>query len=190
MPGWSCLTTEEIKAGVLNAIRELFERDEILLRIDANERTIAHRLAVYLEKQFPDWNVDCEYNRDGHGDPKVLPQLRRCVAEDREGADSSVFPDIIIHRRTMRSPADNLLVIEMKKTASGEGSSLDQRKLGEFTKSRRPTGTTFAYRLGLFLLLTTQGRTNRRDELRAEGIWFRNGAEEPQGLVSLFPGSQ
>ena len=32
------------------------------LNNDASERSIVHRLAMYLQKLFPDYHVDCEYN--------------------------------------------------------------------------------------------------------------------------------
>ena len=30
-----------------------------------NKRSIIFRFAMYLQPQFPDWTVDCEFNRDG-----------------------------------------------------------------------------------------------------------------------------
>src|SRR5271165_7265202 len=47
------------------AVRQLFEPDAYLLQVDANERSITHRLALYLTPHFPDWDIDCEYNRCG-----------------------------------------------------------------------------------------------------------------------------
>ena len=49
------------------ALSELIERDSFLFEADANERSITHKLAEYLQAQFQDWNVDCEYNRNGRG---------------------------------------------------------------------------------------------------------------------------
>lgn len=47
------------------ALGVLQKNDSFLLENEVNERTIAHKFAEYLQKQFPDWNVDCEYNRMG-----------------------------------------------------------------------------------------------------------------------------
>ena len=41
------------------ALDMLYARDDALLQGNAAEWSIAHRLAVYIEDQFPGWNVDC-----------------------------------------------------------------------------------------------------------------------------------
>ena len=51
--------------AVARALSELLVNDRDLLSIDANERSITFRFAMYLQRHFPDWTVDCEYNRDG-----------------------------------------------------------------------------------------------------------------------------
>ena len=43
-------------------IEKLKKEDCYLIKNNASERSIAHRLAVYLEDEFIGYNVDCEYN--------------------------------------------------------------------------------------------------------------------------------
>src|SRR5216683_1952592 len=50
---------------VVSALHEFYARETHLLEKDLGERTLTHRLAVHLEKQFPGWDVDCDYNRLG-----------------------------------------------------------------------------------------------------------------------------
>ena len=91
---------------------------------------IAARLAYYLQPMFADWNVDPEYNRDGH-------KIKR--------ADGVlVVPDVIIHRR---GTPDNLLVIEVKKSNTRKADREDMTKLRVFRESH------LGYRYGLFLKL-------------------------------------
>jgi len=52
-----------IKEKVEYCLQILREKDRDLLDIDVNERTITHKLAEYLQNQFPSYDVDCEYNR-------------------------------------------------------------------------------------------------------------------------------
>jgi hypothetical protein len=54
----------DVKQKVDKAISKLFELDQYLLIHDLNERTIAHKLAVYLQEEFNKYDVDCEYNRN------------------------------------------------------------------------------------------------------------------------------
>lgn len=110
------------------AINELIDKDSFLFHADANERSITHKLAEYIQLQFQNWNVDCEYNRNGHGDTKTLDlPISHLTSEDAEAR--TVFPDIIVHQRGTN---DNLLVIEVKKSNNRLGTSEDIKKLMAF----------------------------------------------------------
>jgi hypothetical protein len=50
---------------VVGALAEFYARDTHLLDKDLGERTLTHRVAVYLESRFTGWDVDCDYNRLG-----------------------------------------------------------------------------------------------------------------------------
>src|SRR5439155_25490710 len=50
---------------VVTALQEFYAHETYLFEKDLGERTLTHRLAVHLEKHFPGWNVDCDYNRLG-----------------------------------------------------------------------------------------------------------------------------
>lgn len=52
-----------VRNRVTRALERLIDLDGHLLEIDANERSITHKLAEYLQQEFPKYNVDCEYNR-------------------------------------------------------------------------------------------------------------------------------
>ncbi len=151
----SPLTRDEIEHRVRRAIDELRERDRYLLAAKASERSITHHLAVYLHREFESWNVDVEYNRDGH-ECKRLPDLPDVKSDN-------VFPDIIVHTRGTND--DNLLVVEVKKRGSGNGS--DKNKLIEFTKPVAQNG--LGYRWGLHLILDCEVQAN--DSLR----WYEHG---------------
>jgi len=57
------LTSNRVKQKVRTSIELLIRNDAHLLKIDVNERSITHRLAVHLQDAFKGWDVDCEYNR-------------------------------------------------------------------------------------------------------------------------------
>jgi hypothetical protein len=134
---------EEIEKALNVAIDLLLSADKDILSMDINERTISHRLAIYLERHFPGWNVDCEYNRD-HEDVKRLDIKRRNVKSDDTQA-TTVSPDIIVHRR---NTDQNLLVIEMKKTSSQERDDYDTGKLYAFKHQ-------LGYKYAVFLKVKT-----------------------------------
>ena len=129
--------------AVINALRRFIDADHYLLRVDANERSLTHRIAMYLQAELPDWDVDCEYNRDGH-EPKELT-LKGDEPDSWDTDAKTVYPDVIAHRRGTQN---NYLVIEFKK-ASREGSDNDLIKLRAFKEQ-------FGYQYALFVSLDTR----------------------------------
>ncbi|BCM24872.1 hypothetical protein [Methyloradius palustris] len=123
------MTKQELEICINRALDKLFELDAYLLDIDSSERSMSHRLAIHLMSELPDYDVDCEYNRDGFDVKRLqLPERMAIVDDDIEAV--TVFPDIIIHQRGTKDR--NLLVIEMKKGSSTIDSSYDIRKLKAF----------------------------------------------------------
>lgn len=104
----------DVMGKVIHALREFFGSDDVyLLQVEANERSITHRFANYIEREFPDFDVDCEFNRTGI-DPKRLDTFRKRIESD-DAKGTTVFPDIIVHHRGTTA---NYLVIEAKTSAN------------------------------------------------------------------------
>lgn len=127
----TALMRDVVTAQVHRAFATFLNNDRDLLEADANERSLTHKLAEYLQQQFTDWHVDCEYNRNGP-EPKTLPEWRSIRVAANHTDATTVFPDIIIHRRTtpesQRCKAENLVVIEAKKSTTAARSQ-DKAKL-------------------------------------------------------------
>jgi hypothetical protein len=146
----SKMSKTDVLRKVESALKTLAEKDQQLLKVNVHERSITHKLAEYLQKEFPCLNVDCEYNRH----LAIKKELRYIKQEELDDIQihpddlhsQTVFPDIIVHHRG--DDTMNLLVIEVKK-ADGAKDTLDQKKLEAFTK----TDGDYRYQLGLFLRL-------------------------------------
>ena len=152
----STIDDSEVQAKLQSAIGLLFKNDSFLLDKNVHERTIAHKLAEYLQQLWPEWNVDCEYDKKGL-DIKRLDGISECNEQRRT---DRVLPDIVVHYRNSDL---NLLVIEIKtKHADCE---CDYRKLELFTSE----DGEYKYRYGLFV------RFNKLN--RPEMKWYMGGAE-------------
>lgn len=140
-----------VKSSLEKALFILYDRDRELFVIDINERTLSHRLALYLEDLFPGYNVDCEYNRLDNRVKRT--NYERCEylrsklssADDTKGR--SVYPDIIVHRRRT---GNNLMAIEIKKSSSDIPDECDKLKLNSY---KSDLGYTYA----AFVKLKTDG---------------------------------
>jgi len=141
------LRVAQLRRNIVDALTDLYRRDLYLLQRDANERSITHKLAEHLQRRFPNWDVDCEYNRRG-SDPKRLPLPQSSLNRSHVRADSTeavtVFPDIIIHHR---GTDHNVAVIEVKKVG-GHDDTRDAQKIDAFSSS-----PLYRYEFGLLLKL-------------------------------------
>ena len=139
-------TKDELDRIVKLSLKKLRSLDKKLLEIKVNERTITHKLAVYLQQNFPEFNVDCEYNRDERNEIDDLVKKLNLPTNNVSWDDTeakTVFPDIIVHNRGTQEK--NLLVIEVKKSSSSISGKVDRNKLIAFTKDH------YNYKFGLFL---------------------------------------
>lgn len=119
------------------ALEELKLRDSLLISNNTHERSIAHRLAIYIENivnriySKDCWEVDCEYNRSGiRHDPKVLhikERAREIGKEIKTIEKTKVYPDIIVHKRGYQK---GLIAIEVKRI--GLDCKYDEIKLKEY----------------------------------------------------------
>jgi hypothetical protein len=135
---------------VVSALRDFYARESQLFEKDLGERTFAHRLAVHVEKYFPEWDVDCDYSRLGERTLR-LPRATIISTDDRAGR--SVYPDIVVHHRAI---PENLLAIEVRKATNHQALEHDQHKLRGLTDPH----LWFAYSIGVFLVLGKKGVTS------------------------------
>ena len=132
---------DDIERIIRSCLQKLRKQDKYLLDKKVNERTITHKLAEYLQEQFLEFNVDCEYNRFDEIPKKLELPTDKVNWNDTEA--KTVFPDIIVHKRGTQK--NNLLVIEIKKSSNSNPGNFDRKKLKAFIKD------PYNYRFGLFL---------------------------------------
>ncbi|GEN23095.1 hypothetical protein HCU01_10440 [Halomonas cupida] len=110
---------------IQSLLDEFVEEQAQLLRNDASEQAISHQLAMKFAPHFPEWHIDCEYNRR----MEDVKRLIYAVSPTGDACERNVVPDIIIHRRMTN---DNLLAVEIKKSTNQEHSFKDGAKLAAF----------------------------------------------------------
>lgn len=158
--GTHAVNRREIRDRLASALTTLRDKDRDLLKRNVNERSITHKLAMYLDAEFSNYDVDVEFNRDIY-DPKSMPKAYPDAVPAGDIDARTVYPDIIVHRR--KSHDDNLLVIEVKKRKS-DAHDNDQTKLKFFTDP----GYQYKYSWGVHLVIL-EGNPIRS--------WFRDGSE-------------
>ncbi len=142
---------DTVQRCLAEALHRLYDTDADLISLDVNERSLTHRLALYLTPLFPGWDVDCEYNRDD-AESKRIDEVEDDLRKYEEGEVSSrdtrgrtVYPDIIVHRRRTH---ENLVVVEVKKSSSRIPDKLDRLKVGALCVMER-----YRYRYGFLIRL-------------------------------------
>jgi hypothetical protein len=138
------------------ACEALTINDDLLLEYDAAERAISSKLAAHLTGLFPSYDVDVEYNREGHEqDPKHLQLPPECTK-----SNGRVCPDIVVHKRG--HDERNLLVIEVKKSTNNESRLCDRIKVEAMMRQKH-------YRFGV-LLTVPAGRDWKSERFKTDWI--------------------
>jgi hypothetical protein len=128
---------------VIASLHAFYASEAFLLEKDAGERALTHRLAVHLEVQFPGWETDCDYDRLGD---RTLRLPRGTIVSTDDHLARSVYPDIVVHQRAI---PNNLLAVEVRKSANRQPLDHDQHKLRALTDPH----LWFAYWIGVLLTL-------------------------------------
>jgi hypothetical protein len=142
---------------VVSALTEFYASETWLFEHDLGERTLTHRLAVYLEKQFPGWKVDCDYDRLGE---RTLRLPHGTIVSTDDHLAKSIYPDIVVHQREI---PNNLLAIEVRKASNHQPPEHDHHKLRALTDPH----LWFAYGFGLYLVL---GKTSVVSDVYVGGM--------------------
>ncbi len=129
---------------VVTALQEFYGREAYLFEKDLGERALTHRLAVHVERQFPGWEVDCDYDRLGERTLR-LPHGTIVSTDDHFG--KSVYPDIVVHQREI---PNNLLAVEVRKANNHQPAEHDRHKLAALTDPH----VWFAYGIGVLVVLS------------------------------------
>ncbi|MCR8655843.1 hypothetical protein [Paenibacillus endoradicis] len=172
-----------IKNKVERVIAKISNRDHYLLKNDLNERTIAHKFATYLQEEFNDYDVDCEYNKkvdEDNGSKNIYILKVECeklrkktrneiLINDEEYSKFSIYPDIIVHHRGNND--NNLLIIEIKKSTNAIDRKFDYKKLQCYTD--KSPYNKLHYKYGLFI----EFKTGNLELTTPELIWYRDGDE-------------
>ena len=135
---------------VVAALKEFYASEAFLFAHDLGERTLTHRLAVHLEKQFPDFVVDCDFDRLG---PRTLNLPHGSIVSTDDHLGKSIYPDIVVHQR---EAPNNLLAIEVRRAGNHQPLEHDRQKLRALTDAH----IWFAYWIGALVTLGKAGVTS------------------------------
>lgn len=143
------MTNKMILSKLKRALKNFYKKESFLVEYKVAERALTHKLAEYLQKLFPDYNVDCEYNKVGNGDSKRVSALMDANSDCPHNCNECpankcvIFPDIIVHKR---GTDENILVIEAKTSWSRQSSENDYKKLIALRKANE-----YHYQMGVAL---------------------------------------
>ena len=138
-----------------------------LLEKDLGERTLTHRLAVHLERHFPGWEVDCDYDR--------LGERTSAAAEGHRSSRPTTHRQIGLSRHR-RAPAGRFRKICSRSKSGRRATTSRSSTTSTSCSALTDPHLWFAYRIGVLLTLAK----NRRH--RVGGLCRRRARHEPVRL--------
>lgn len=128
---------------LIAALRDFYAAESFLFEKDVGEQALAHRFAVHLEREFPGWAVDCNYDRLGE---RTLHLPHGAIISTDDHLARSIYPDVVVHQREI---PNNLLAVEIRKAANHTSLDHDRNKLIALTDPQ----IWFAWWIGVLLVL-------------------------------------
>lgn len=147
---------------VIAALRDFYAHEGFLFEKDVGERAVTHRFAVYLERQFSGWSVDCNYDRLGE---RTLHLPHGTIISTDDHLGKSIYPDVVVHQREI---PNNLLAVEIRKASNHTPLDHDQHKLRALTD----VDVWFPYWIGVLLVLD-------RQHVRMSEVYVSGSVDEP-----------
>ena len=131
---------ELLEELIKKSLDDLYNNDEYLIKHRVAERDITSKFAHYFQNNMretiiADYDVDCEYNRDGYGMKNIDGTL--------------VYPDFILHKRGTND--SNLLIIEFKTWWNS-----DNREDIEKLKAMMSNWYRYQYQYGYSIILNQE----------------------------------
>lgn len=151
---------------VADALRMLYENDLCLFERNfgrgLSERCIVFRFAHYLQDEFQEHYVDCDFNSSSYG---LTQQLGKMI-HNTDGTTTKRFIDIIIHKRDFNSASgyiNNFVCFEIKKwnNKTIKGIEKDHNNLKVLTSD-------YCYKYGFHIIL------GKRDNETTMEVFERN----------------
>ena len=142
---------------LVTALSKFYACEAFLFARDLGERTLTHRLAVHIERQFRGWDIDCDYDRLGE---RTLRLPHGTIVSTDDHLAKSVYPDIVVHQRDI---PNNLLAVEVRKAGNHQPPEHDRHKLSALTDPH----LWFAYWIGVWLVL---GRKSVVSDVYVAGV--------------------
>lgn len=151
---------EAISQIIIEAVTTLREQQPMLFSAseEIGERVVSAALHGLLIPRFPEYTVNCEYNRMTDENGIQIP--KRIYLNPYDPNPSLVYPDIIVHHQN--DGDHNLLVIEIKMQWKNADRDNDFNKMRGYTSELN-------YNYGLYLELG--------EDTISEMAWFQNGEQ-------------
>ena len=128
------LNQESVEKAINEACANLYQKWPHIIEEHLNERTIvADFIAPHLRREFPEWDVNTDFNREG---------VDRGPKTDLTGR--LLLPDIIIHKHGPDGP--NVAAIQVKGHWNREDRNKDEESLKRIQAKH---GYAFLFRLEL-----------------------------------------
>lgn len=155
---------------IKNSIKKLYGKDgdKDLFERKLCERCLMFRLAYYLQKKFPNYFVDCEFNKmlsKNENTEKINFNKLDEKPVKIDGKSGKMYTDIIIHKRNCNKK-DNFVCIEIKRVKRSIEN--DKKRLKMMTNNK-PLNY-YAYDYGFFIYLP-------KDKCNSEINIFKDGEE-------------
>ena len=87
--------------NIIVALNTFFKNDSYLVKNNLHEVSLSHRIALYLDETFPNYNVDCEWNKNINNTKSIftetiLEMVKSIIREWNQARNRTKFDDDLL----------------------------------------------------------------------------------------------
>lgn len=122
------MTIAEYKKIIIRTLERFLKEDSYLSDIDANERSQTHKIAEYLQQILPEYNVDCEYNKNLRQEKtlnffEIVNKIKDFLEDDSSSNELADYKKTTVRKLLRMISTKNIIADESNNPQTRDGNN-------------------------------------------------------------------
>ena len=122
------MTTAEYKRIIIRTLEKFLKEDSYLSDVNANERSQTHKIAEYLQQILPEYNVDCEYNKNLRQEKtlnffEIVDKIKDFLEDDSSSNELADYKKTTVRKLLRMISTKNIIADESNNPQTRDGNN-------------------------------------------------------------------
>ena len=122
------MTIAEYKRIIIRTLEKFLKEDSYLSDVNANERSQTHKIAEYLQQILPEYNVDCEYNKNLRQEKtlnffEIVNKIKDFLEDDSSSNELADYKKTTVRKLLRMISTKNIIADESNNPQTRDGNN-------------------------------------------------------------------